>query len=270
MSAPSLDPYLVPGTTTTYYIPEFITEDEEEYLIRKIQEAPQPWWKRLQNRRLQIWGGELTAKKALIPQDMPPFVNLYPDIVGRIRALGIFKDSAHGEPNHIIMNEYAPGQGIMPHEDGPAYHPVVATLSLGSHAVFNYYRYKPDSDPSPLPGVQISAPNEPISSTGRPIDPVPVLALLLEPRSLVITTSALYAAHLHGIDGLLEDKFEEDGRPPQDRIANYDLLRGTAERATIANGSILERGMRYSLTCRDVEKVAAMGGALFKRLRGTA
>ena len=118
--------------------------------------------------------------------------------------------------------------------------------------------------------MQISGPNEPISSTGRPIDPVPVLALLLEPRSLVITTSSLYAEHLHGIDGLLEDKFEEDGRPPQDRIANYDLLRGTAERAAIANGSILERGMRYSLTCRDVEKVAAMGGALFKRLRGTA
>ena len=114
------------------------------------------------------------------------------------------------------------------------------------------------------------APNEPISSTGRPIDPTPVLALLLEPRSLVITTSALYSTHLHGIDGLLEDKFEEDGRPPQDRIANYDLLRGTAERAAIANGSILERGVRYSLTCRDVEKVAAMGGALFKRLRGTA
>ncbi|PIL25809.1 hypothetical protein GSI_11562 [Ganoderma sinense ZZ0214-1] len=239
MSAASLDAYLVPGTSTTYYIPEFITEDEEEYLIRK--------------KHLSLGGSGYKIA----------------DIIGRIRALGVFKDSAHGEPNHIIMNEYAPGQGIMPHEDGPAYHPVVATLSLGSHAVFNYYRYKPDTDASPLPGVQISAPNEPISSTGRPIDPTPVLAVLLEPRSLVITTSALYVSHLHGIDGLLEDKFEEDGRPPQERIANYDLLRGAAERAAIANGSILERGLRYSLTCRDVEKVAAMGGALFKRLRGT-
>ena len=36
MSVPNLDPYLVPGTTTIYYIPEFITEDEEEYLIRKV------------------------------------------------------------------------------------------------------------------------------------------------------------------------------------------------------------------------------------------
>ena len=155
-----------------------------------------------------------------------------------------------------------------PHEDGPAYHPVVATLSLGSHAVFNYYRYKPDA--SLMPGVQISAPDEPISSTGRPIDPTPILSLLLEPRSLVITTSSLYSSHLHGIDGLVEDKFEEDGRPARERIANYDLLRGKAERQAVANGSMLERGLRYSLTCRDVEKVAAMGGALFKRLRGTA
>ena len=36
MSVPNLDSYLVPGTTTTYYIPEFITEDEEEYLVRKV------------------------------------------------------------------------------------------------------------------------------------------------------------------------------------------------------------------------------------------
>ena len=32
----NLDQYLVPGTTTTYYIPDFVTEDEEEYLIRKV------------------------------------------------------------------------------------------------------------------------------------------------------------------------------------------------------------------------------------------
>ncbi len=31
-----LDEYLVPGTSNTYYIPEFVTEDEEEFLIRKV------------------------------------------------------------------------------------------------------------------------------------------------------------------------------------------------------------------------------------------
>ncbi|EIW56423.1 uncharacterized protein TRAVEDRAFT_170326 [Trametes versicolor FP-101664 SS1] len=274
-TAIDLDEYLVPGTSNTYYIPEFVTEEEEEFLIRKIHEAPQPWWKRLANRRLQIWGGDLTAKKALIPQDMPPFVNQYPDIVGRIRETGAFKGSAHHQPNHIIMNEYAPGQGIMPHEDGPAYHPVVATLSLGSHTVFHYYKYRSDDSESGAQtqsgqsaGTTTAAGPLMVSGAGKPIDPTPVLSLLLEPRSLVITTSSLYTAHLHGIDELLEDKFVEDGRPPQERIANFDMLREGAEKAAVASGGILERGMRFSLTCRDVEKVHAGGGALFKKLRG--
>ena len=34
----TLDQYLVPGTTSTFYIPNFITEEEEEYLIRKVRQ----------------------------------------------------------------------------------------------------------------------------------------------------------------------------------------------------------------------------------------
>ncbi|OJT11308.1 Alpha-ketoglutarate-dependent dioxygenase alkB -like protein [Trametes pubescens] len=193
-----LDEYLVPGTSNTYYIPEFVTEDEEEFLIRK------------------------------------------------------------------------------PHEDGPAYHPVVATLSLGSHTVFHYYKYRPDDESSPSTqseqsaGTTTAAGPMIVSGAGRPIDPTPVFSLLLEPRSLVITTSSLYTAHLHGINELLEDKFVEDGRVPGERIANFDMLKEGAEKAAVASGGILERGMRYSLTCRDVEKVHAGGGALFKKLRGQA
>ncbi|CAI5495737.1 unnamed protein product, partial [Closterium sp. Naga37s-1] len=33
--------------------------------------------------------------------------------------------------NHVLVNEYQEGQGIMPHQDGPAYFPCVAILSLG-------------------------------------------------------------------------------------------------------------------------------------------
>ncbi|KAI0673182.1 hypothetical protein C8Q78DRAFT_970439 [Trametes maxima] len=276
MSTINLDDYLVPGTSNTYYIPEFVTEEEEEYLIRKIHEAPQPWWKRLANRRLQIWGGDLTAKKALIPQDMPSFVSQYPDIIGRIQETGVFRGSAHGKPNHIIMNEYAPGQGIMPHEDGPAYYPVVATLSLGSHTMFHYYKYKFDADTNESApaqtersaGTTTAAGPMNVSGSGRPMDPNPVLSLLLESRSLVITTSSLYTSHLHGIDELQVDSFASDGRAPQERIANFGMLRGSSEKDAIVSGGTLERGMRFSLTCRDVEKVATGGGALFKRLRG--
>lgn len=41
--------------------------------------------------------------------------------------------------NHVLVNEYLPGQGIMPHQDGPAYFPVVAIISLGSPAVMRFF-----------------------------------------------------------------------------------------------------------------------------------
>ena len=65
-------------------------------------------------------------------------------------------------PNHVLINEYSAGQGIMvvehfsvekkkcnqtymefsliqPHEDGPLYSPVVTTVSLGSHTLLDFY-----------------------------------------------------------------------------------------------------------------------------------
>ncbi|KAK7688769.1 hypothetical protein QCA50_008308 [Cerrena zonata] len=250
MSAEGLGGYLVPGTDEAYYIPNFVTEKEEEYLIRKICESPRQKWKALPNRRLQIWGGDLTPKGLLIPQALPPFLDTYPDVIARIRATGAFQSSAHGGPNHVILNEYCPGQGIMPHEDGPAYHPVVATLSLASHTVFHYYRYKDDT----------STPKDHETGSGRSIDKKPFLTLFLEPRSLVITRSSLYQGHLHGIDDVEDDVF-----PPAHAvhdahitpIANVDLLADSRYREAVLHNGNLTRKVRYSLTCRDIERVAS-------------
>ncbi|KZT68014.1 hypothetical protein DAEQUDRAFT_728280 [Daedalea quercina L-15889] len=249
--------YLIPGTDETFYIPDFVSVEEEELLLRKINESPRPKWKQLGNRRLQIWGGGITAKGTLIPEEMPSFVKQYPDIVGRIKATGAFNASPHGAPNHIIMNEYLPGQGIMPHEDGPAYHPVVATLSLGSHALFHYYRYKPSPAMTDSPAEAAISPTD---SEGRAIDSDPVLSVLLEPRSLVITRSSLYQTHLHGIDGAHADILPsptDNNTASSVRIANTELLTNAATMEVVVNGGTLERGPRYSLTCRDVARVAS-------------
>ena len=42
--------------------------------------------------------------------------------------------------NHVLLNEYLAGQGIMAHLDGPMFHPTISTISLGSHAVIKFYR----------------------------------------------------------------------------------------------------------------------------------
>ena len=48
--------------------------------------------------------------------------------------------------NHVLLNEYLAGQGIMAHLDGPMFHPTISTISLGSHAVIKFYRPQEDED----------------------------------------------------------------------------------------------------------------------------
>ncbi|KAL0565701.1 hypothetical protein V5O48_016320 [Marasmius crinis-equi] len=202
-----------------------------------------------------------------------------PDIITRLKNTGAFKDAPHGSPNHIILNEYLPGQGIMPHEDGPAYHPAVATISLGSHAIFHYYQYKTDDETEPEDGAlrrqtaDAENSHNPLrASEGRAVDPTPVLTVLLEPRSVVITTGEFYRSHLHGISEVSEDLLipggTDDMAPHVVVPMRVELGAGAAEtRLPIANwklvsgdnyraGGCLKRGTRHSLTCRDVVRVS--------------
>lgn len=220
----------VPGSKNTYYIPDFVTTDEETYLLRKILETPQPKWKQLSNRRLQTWGGDLTAKNVLVAQSLPHFICNYPDLISRIASTGAFDESPHQRPNHVILNEYLAGQGIMPHQDGPAYHPVVATLSLGSHTVMHYYD----------------------SAAGNARKPK--LSLFLEPRSLVITAQEQYTKYAHGIDAVSEDRVAGGDL----ELANAGMLGNrdsSGASSLLAGGDVLSRQTRYSLTCRDVARV---------------
>ncbi|KAF9559022.1 hypothetical protein CPC08DRAFT_638263 [Agrocybe pediades] len=237
----------VDGLENVFYIPNFVT-DSIEALYRKIQESAQPLWKELPNRRLQIWGGDMTSKGILIPQPLPSFINKFPDIVSRIKATGIFNSSPHKGPNHVIMNEYLPGQGIMPHEDGPRYYPVVATLSLGSHAVFHYYRYEEDNEHRDS-AVGLG--------NGKTIDMTPISSVLLEPRSLIISSGTMYTSHLHGIEAVEEDIISSDTSASGTALSNLSLLQDDQIKKSILQGKPLKRATRYSLTCRDVTRVSS-------------
>lgn len=139
-----------------------------------------------------------------------------------------------------------------------------------------------------------------LNRSGRAINPNPVLRLLLEPRSLVITHGELYTQHLHGILGVHSDRFsrsqlvlpvtDEPLRPsdqtdayttqsiPAKDISNRKLLGslllrnqfGELESPVISEvepNSVsfsLERDTRTSLTCRVVEKTAKAAGKLVR------
>ncbi|KAI0905909.1 hypothetical protein F4824DRAFT_251609 [Ustulina deusta] len=221
-----------------FYISEFITEDEEKLILEKIASAPKPRWKQLSRRRLQTWPSDLINNK-LVDAPLPPW--LEEPVVTRLLSLSldkdaasqshIFSDSPHKRPNHVLINEYPPGIGIMPHKDGAAYHPVVATVSLGASICLNIHEMKEDGT----------------------LNKTPIWRILQEPRSLLITTADLYTDYLHGIDDIMED-IELSGQT----IANWSLLRPSSR---FHHGRNL-RQPRTSLTYRDVISVSKLGSKL--------
>jgi alkylated DNA repair protein alkB family protein 6 len=277
-----------------FYIPNFITEDEERFLSESILSAPKPKWKMLQNRRLQEWGGQIHAKNnTLMPQAMPDFLRTYPDLVTRLRNTHAFDAAQHGEPNHCLVNEYLAGQGIMPHEDGPAYFPAVATISLGSHTLLDIYRYVDEdlqkdfdermkehdqkttqqsstgtegcadgSTKSPIVPKERVEGNVRIVRGARAREPSPVFSILQEPRSLLITTGDVYKSYLHGIAERTVDTPAHLAHVVNAELLSDPRLRAAVEEAKKNVGSDsqdaegLERETRLSLTFRDVEKVS--------------
>lgn len=124
----------------------------------------------------------------------------------------------------------------------------------------HYYRYASTEDAAKISS-ESEQPKAP--SAGRTIDPEPVLSLLLEPRSLVITMSSLYEEHLHGIEAISEDvllateKGEAEHHVKGFRVGNWKLLKRDIEQQVATFGGVLKRDTRVSLTCRDVEQVLA-------------
>lgn len=172
---------------------------------------------------------------------MPPWLTT--PVVDRISSLGIFEGAPHGI-NHCLINEYLPGQGIMPHEDGDAYFPVVATISLGGSLVLDMTEKRKDCGDCDSTGS-----NEPKR-----------WRILQEPRSLLFTTGSAYTDTLHGIAEVTEDS---DLTP--ETVANWGLL---GDRAMIeASGGCNTRTDRVSLTYRDVKKVSNVASKLFGKTR---
>ncbi|KAB5558652.1 Alkbh6 protein [Coniochaeta sp. 2T2.1] len=223
--------------SSAFYIPNFINEDEEKVILDKIANAPKPRWKQLTHRRLQTWPSDL-VKNTLMDAPLPQW--LEEPVVSRLLSiplsvpdgnLNLFSDSLHCRPNHVLINEYPPGVGIMPHKDGAAYHPVVCTVSLGASLCLDLFKPKEDGT----------------------LDSTPAWRILQEPRSLLITTADLYTDYLHGIADI-----EKDEDLSAETIANWDLLRS---RQDFESGSY-QRQTRTSLTYRDVLKVSKLGNKL--------
>jgi hypothetical protein len=154
----------------------------------------------LSGRRLQNHGGSV-HEKGLIPAPLPSWLTPLMEKLHRdTQQLELLGDS---QPNHCLINEYRPGEGIMSHEDGPAYFPGVCIVSLGAPAVIRFRR-------------------KDVQQEGQPGQPH--CSVLLMPRSLLVFRSEAYTAYTHGIE-----EVRERGRERDDRRActQHTLTHGT-------------------------------------------
>lgn len=204
-----------------YYVPDFISQTEETRLVSDIRKTPGPKWTQLSNRRLQNWGG-VPHPKGMIAEQIPPWLNQFVDRVNS-KSIGIFENGIAA--NHVLLNQYNPGEGIMPHLDGDLFYPTISTISVGSHTVLHFYAQ--DSG------------EEPITN----LDDRKRFSFLIEPRSLLVLQQEMYTKYLHGIEEVSEDVV----------ATKFSNLQNQPEKDTV-----LKRGTRFSLTIRHVPRTTKL------------
>lgn len=195
---------------TVYYIPNFITSEEEAHILKNVYSVPKPKWTCLSKRRLQDYGG-VPHEKGMIPESIPNWLTKY---VEKVAQLNVFDNH---KPNQVLVNEYLPGQGIMPHSDGPLFFPTIATISCGSHTILNFLE----------------------NSEAR----TKICQLLLEKCSLVVIKDDMYSKYLHSIQDIDVDVISEGCANLLNCGKQYIL------------GDKIKRDTRISITIRNVTKV---------------
>uniref|UniRef100_A0A7S4PFJ8 Alpha-ketoglutarate-dependent dioxygenase AlkB-like domain-containing protein n=1 Tax=Paramoeba aestuarina TaxID=180227 RepID=A0A7S4PFJ8_9EUKA len=160
------------------YCHNFVSEEEEQNLMASIyHEYYASAWVTLKRRRLQQWGGS-PSLESFVPDPLPDYTE------GLVQRICEIEEIPIKSINHILINEYLPGQGISRHKDGPLYEPHVAILSLSSPILLNFSKHLGDKTPS--------------------------LSLCLHPRSLFVFYGSMYHNYYHGIEERIEDEISSN------------------------------------------------------------
>lgn len=171
----------------------------------------------LRGRRCIPYGGRVLPEGLIHTDDIPSWLQLLMTHVydTTLKHMGL------PAPNHALVNVYYPGDGIMAHEDGPAYTPYAAVISLGSGCVFDF--------------VSKSLPRKSMAQIYLPVG------------SLMIFTSDAYEKCLHEFRFSKFDAID-------DSVSNHLAIKEHPERlgGSSFSGDVLSRGERISITMRHV------------------
>ena len=122
-----IQPAEIPPIPGLMYFPEYITQVEEGELATAVDAQP---WDISWERRRQPYGGGYGRSK----EPAPPI----PDW-GRALAARMHREGLVERPfDHMLVNEYLPGQGISLHCDYEPYDRIVASLSLLADCVMDF------------------------------------------------------------------------------------------------------------------------------------
>ncbi|KAI3425123.1 hypothetical protein D9Q98_008895 [Chlorella vulgaris] len=238
MTALDLQQFRVGSLPTVFYIPNYVSTEEEQALLTDLRASKQ--WRTVSGRRLQNLGG-IIHKQGLISAPLPSWLQ---PLVARLAAeTGIYGNVGGdvGQPNHVLVNAYQPGEGILPHEDGPLYHPAVAILGLGAPAVVRF-AHKRSNTQADADAAAMAA----VGGDAHVYKHQLVASVVCQPRSLLIFRDVAYSDCLHGI---LEAAVEEI----DDSCVN-------AAQAGVQQQQRLPRGgERISLTVRRVLRTHKLG-----------
>lgn len=216
--------------------PHLLTEKEES--LRHNGK-----WTRLKHarRNVALFDGTLPSSSST-EYGLPPILQR---LSNTLVAIGAFPPSQ--PPNHVLINEYQPGEGIMPHTDGPAYESRTATISLGgSDVIFKLWPRRTIKEEDERHGIEqqqqimtshlgIKKSENGSSKTSSDVTTNPVLEVILHGNgSLVVFTDDAYLNHCHEIsEGILEEV----------------TTRGICGN-NLQGGTVIRRGHRFSLTFR--------------------
>jgi alkylated DNA repair protein alkB family protein 6 len=197
----------------------FLPPDHAELVLKELN-ALESSFVRLRGRRCMPLGGTVTTNGLIPATNIPPWISNLMDEVHK----AILSPSGLPRPNHALINVYEPGEGIMAHEDGPAYTPYATVLSLGSSAVFDF--------------------------VSKSMDRRAVARIYLPVGSLLLFTDKAYGEVLHEFRS---DKFDTLSAD----VFNLDLSnrKRMGESHVREVDGVLVRGRRVSITMRHVPLV---------------
>jgi len=225
-----------------YYIPNFLPFEFSELLLHWLQSIPTlsstSSSQNTYSSHIGKWTPLHHAKRKVLLYDatispIPPPLQY---IIDLLLFHNVFSsDDPQTIPNHILINEYQPGQGILYHTDGPTYQPKTVTISIGnSHVLFRFHpRYPQNNQPT----------TEKLFVSGR--------------GSCLMFEHEAYTEYLHGIEEVLQESicsnsclnwedYCQECQTYNNNEYDYDVYREKYDKAS----DMVQRGYRISLTFR--------------------